>query len=156
MVYIEAMQISLEKKLEVLNKLTDLTSAQADLLKEEELDDEAFKDLVEKKGVLIEELTKLDEGFEKMYENIKEEMKADPASHKEQILKLQKLIEEVTEVGTCLEASERRNKEKVDLYIKAGRKKIKAYNKSNAAVSKYYKSNTAAVTGESFFMDKKK
>ena len=156
MVYIEAMQISLEKKLGVLNKLLELTEDQAELLKKDELDDVAFTGIVDKKAVLIEELTKLDDGFEKMYENIKEEMKKDPAAHKEQILALQELIGKVTEVGVKLEATERRNKEKVDLFLKTSRNKIKTFNKSNSAVSQYYKNASAAVTGESFFMDKKK
>jgi len=156
MVYIEAMQISLEKKLGVLNKLLDLTEDQAELLKKDELDDVAFTGIVDKKAVLIEELTKLDEGFEKMYENIKEEMKKDPAAHKEQIKALQELISKVTEVGVKLEATERRNKEKMDLFLKTSRNKIKTFNKSNSAVSRYYKNAAAPVTGESFFMDKKK
>lgn len=154
--YFEAMRISLEKKLVILKGLMEATDMQTAILNEELFDEEAFAAQVDAKAASIEELAKLDEGFEITYERIKEILATDKDSYKTQILELQERIAAVTEIGVKLEAAERRNKDRFDLHVRNSRDKIKSFNKSNAAVSQYYKNMNNQVMGNSYFLDKKK
>ena len=70
--YITAMIESLEKKVAVLDEITKKNAEQAALLKEEEFSFDKFDKNAEEKGVLIYRLEKLDDGFESLYENVKD------------------------------------------------------------------------------------
>ena len=78
--YLSVLEDSLKKKLQILDELTDYTMQQQELLKVEELDYEAFDRLVDQKDPLIQRIMELDQGFETVYDRIKEQL----LSNKEQ------------------------------------------------------------------------
>ena len=59
---------SLDKKLEVLQKIQDYNKRQEEIFSAENVDMSLFDDAVEEKQRLIDEVVRLDEGFEIMYE----------------------------------------------------------------------------------------
>ena len=69
--YLQVLEESLYKKLDVLGRIETLCARQEQILSEEIVSEEAFDSSIEKKGVLIDELAKLDEGFETLYGHIK-------------------------------------------------------------------------------------
>ena len=93
--YLSILQESLEKKLDVLGHIEEIGQVQTEILKKETFDMEAFDRTVDEKDAFVTELIKLDEGFESLYDRIKEEFARDKSSYAGQIKHLQKLISEI-------------------------------------------------------------
>ena len=74
--YLQVLEKSLDKKMNVLQRIDALCIKQEKILKAETMDEEEFDKSIEEKGELIEELTKLDKGFESLYAHIKEQLVA--------------------------------------------------------------------------------
>ena len=55
---------SLEKKAQLLDRMIQQNSVQEGILKEEELDMDAFDEAINEQGVYLEELDRLDQGCE--------------------------------------------------------------------------------------------
>lgn len=154
--YLELMKDSLVKKEKVLSSIAQLTKKQETLLGEEEFNNEAFDELIGQKSLLIDEINKLDEGFDLIYKRIAEKVKENPAIYRESIEKLQELIRLLVDKGIEIETAERRNQVKFDMKVSKSREKIKSYNLNSSAVTKYY-SNMSGNTAEStYFLDQKK
>ncbi len=65
---------SQEKKLLVLERLLVLTKQQEENLKSEEFDADKMEDCIRRKNLLINDLTKLDDGFEGIYARVGAEL----------------------------------------------------------------------------------
>lgn len=154
--YLELMKDSLIKKDKVLSAVIELTKGQETLLGEAEFDAEAFDELINKKTLLIEEINKLDEGFELTYKRIADKVKENPAVYREGIEKLQELIRLLVDKGVEIETAERRNQVKFDMKVSKSRDKIRNYNLNSSAVTKYYSNMSGNTTENTYFMDQKK
>ena len=154
--YLELMKDSLVKKEKLLSDIIQLTNNQEMLLGEVEFNGEAFDELINQKSLIINEINKLDEGFDLIYKRIADVVKANPAVYRKNIEKLQEFIRQLVDKGIEIETAERRNQVKFDMKISNSRDKIKSYNLNSSAVTKYY-SNMSGNTGEStYFLDQKK
>jgi len=154
--YLELMKDSLIKKDKVLSAVIELTKGQETLLGEAEFDAEAFDELINKKSLLIEEINKLDEGFELTYKRIADKVKENPAVYREGIEKLQGLIRLLVDKGVEIETAERRNQVKFDMKVSKSRDKIRNYNLNSSAVTKYYSNMSGNTAENTYFMDQKK
>lgn len=116
---------------------------------------EDFDAYVDKKDVLIQKLIKLDEGFDLLYERIKEQIQDHKDTYKGQIARLQELISQITEKSVSIQAQESRNKTMVEQHFKNLRQEMKQSRKSSKAAYGYYKSmsNTNIVGPQ--YMDEK-
>lgn len=153
--YVYILKDTLIKKNSLLDKLMELTQLQGKYLSEPEPDMESFEEMISKKDTYIMQINQLDEGFEKIFGYVKEELTAKKAEYKEIILLLQDLIRKITDKSTKLEVMERQNKARLELYFGAKKKEIKNFKLSSKTVANYYK-NMFQPTSESFFIDKKK
>ena len=93
--YLNILEDSLKKKIDVLKRIGEVNDAQTEVLKEESVDLESFDRLVDEKDRYIDELTKLDEGFEALYDNVKQELDGNRQKYAEQIRRLQELITQI-------------------------------------------------------------
>lgn len=101
---------SLDKKLEVLQKIREYNKRQEEIFSAEEVDMSLFDDAVEEKQRLIDEVVHLDEGFEIMYEKLARELEGNRERYAAQIRELQKKVSRVTELSVTVQAQEARNK----------------------------------------------
>lgn len=154
--YLETLGVSLEQKEKVLQELTTLTEQQGRVLTVDPLDMDAFEELLRKKQKQIDQLQKLDAGFEQIYQRVREELQGHPGQYKEVVLGLQAQISRLTDMGVLLEVQERRNKEQLENVLAVSRSRIRNYKVSNQAASQYYKNMANRHQGESYFVDKKK
>lgn len=154
--YLETLGVSLEQKEKVLQELTALTEQQGRVLTVDPLDMDAFEELLRKKQKQIDQLQKLDAGFEQIYQRVREELQGHPGQYKEVVLGLQAQISRLTDMGVLLEVQERRNKEQLENVLAVSRSRIRNYKVSNQAASQYYKNMANRHQGESYFVDKKK
>lgn len=154
--YLEAMEASLERKGRILDRLYELSQRQDEVLQQEEFDMVAFGKLMDEKQKELEQIQKLDAGFEQIYLRIKEALGENAGAYREPVRRLQAKIRKLTEAGVELEAMELRNQQKLDRRLAASRSKIKSYKVNNRAAAHYYKSMSDQHPGESIFLDKKK
>lgn len=154
--YLVILEESLRKKLKVLEEIAVYNQEQEQFLRKESVSLEELDENMKQKDELIQKVTALDEGFETLYERIKEQLLADKDAYKEQIRKLQQLISQVTEKGVSIQAQETRNKKLIEDYFKKERSQLRQNRQSSKAAYNYYKSvnNTNVVMPQ--MMDQKK
>lgn len=154
--YLSVLEDSLKKKLQILDELTDYTTQQQELLKVEELDYEAFDRLVDQKEPLIQRIMELDQGFETVYDRIKEQLLGNKEQYAAQIRALQSLIGELTDKSVKLQTMEQRNKSAVEQQFRKSREKIRKGRQNKQAALNYYKNmNNVNYVPPQFLDDKK-
>lgn len=144
--YLEMMVRSLDRKIEILNRIEQENRKQRDLLDfpvqekeaEEVFEEEAFQRTVEEKGRLIEELLKLNEGFDLLFAKVQKELSGQWDDYRSQVRTMQEKIRMVTELSSRIQVQEQRNKALVDRYFSEERTKIKIGKRSTASAMKYY------------------
>ena len=144
--YLNVLKDSLVKKERILIDLQEKSEKQGELVKEAHVDWEAFTRLVDEKGTLVEEVLKLDEGFESLFNRIKEGLSENKDAYKDIIGEIQRLVKSVTEKSAKLEATEYRNKASIEAAFANTRKEIRQSKLGQKAAVDYYnkmnKSNT--------------
>ena len=154
--YLNILMDSLVKKNNILDEIQRLCKQQSDILAAEEVDFERFDSCMDNKDVCIEQLNTLDEGFETLYERIRDELQEHREAHADWISKVQKLITEITEKSVAIQAQEERNKKAVEAAIQKERQTYNMGKRSVQVATQYYKnmSNTSVIPPQ--YMDKKK
>jgi DNA repair exonuclease SbcCD ATPase subunit len=136
---LDLLEESLVKKIEVLKQIQQENDIQKEVLKNPEtLELEAFDKAVEKKGELIDKLNLLDDGFQTLFDEVKEEVNRNKDKFGDQIKRMQKYIEEITGLSASVEASERRNKKLAEEYFSFERQKMNDGKQTSAAAFNYY------------------
>lgn len=154
--YLSILEESLRKKLQILDELTTYTTQQQELLKSEELDYATFDQLVEKKDPLVQMIMELDQGFETVYDRIKEQLLGHKELYAVQIRTLQNLISELTDKSVKLQAMEQRNKTAVEQQFRKSREKIRQGRQNKQAALNYYKNMNHSDFVPPQYLDNKK
>lgn len=156
-VYVNMMEDSLERKKRVLVRLLEQTREQEILLKDEEMDPDRFLAIVEEKGTQIDELNRLDEGFDRLFKAVEKEIQANRSAYEGQIRSMQKLIREVSELGIQIQALEHQNSGHFKVYLANQRKEIREFHLNNRTAANYFQNMANAGGGnEPYYFDKTK
>lgn len=154
--YLRLMIESLEKKLSVLQKIKKQCEAQTEILKQEPFSFEAFDKTMDEKSNFIDELNRLDSGFETMYERVKEQLLSNKEMYRNEIAKLQSLIGQITDYSVSIQAEETRNRTAVDVQFKREQKRL-SQNRSSSRIAQSYFTNMNKMNFvDPQFLDKKK
>ena len=81
--YLQIMIDSLLKKIEILKKVSELNEQQSALLDDKEFDGDKLQSNMESKAAYIDELNSLDEGFQAVFDRVKEDVEEYKADYKE-------------------------------------------------------------------------
>lgn len=154
--YLDMLQDSLKKKLEILDKIMEYQRQESDMLKDESMDMEAFDKNINEKVALAESLDSLDDGFEKVYDRIREEMISHKANYANQIRAMQNMIGEIGEKNLLIQAEENRIKLEVNNYAKRASAALRQRRDNGKAARSYYNNMRKLNYVGSQFMDKKK
>lgn len=155
-IYTHILIESLKKKKEALEEILKYTKEQETILAKDNFEEEWFEQFIDKKQQYIEVINKLDEGFELTFERVKEELGEHKDMFKNEILSLQGLIREVTELSANIQTLENRNKISFENKMRRKKENIKRARLSSQSASRYYQNAANAYNGESIFLDKKK
>lgn len=150
--YITALSESLDKKYEILKKIHELDEEQYTIAKTSPFSFEEFDKNAEEKGLLIFQLNRLDEGFESVYEKVKEELKANKSSYTAEIKYMQDMISKITDLSTKIQAEESRNKTAIEQSFRYEKEKIKGQRSGMKAVKSY--TQTMANAPKPYFIPK--
>ena len=83
--YLKILEESLRKKLRVLDEIQSYNEKQKQIFQSDSVEMDAFDAAVEEKGKLIEQISKLDEGFEALYSNVSKELDGNREKYAKQI-----------------------------------------------------------------------
>ncbi len=156
-VYVNMMVDTLERKKEILKQLLDQTREQETLLKDEEMDADVFQNIITLKGEEIDKLNQIDEGFDALFRHVEKEINENRQFYKTQILKMQQLITEVSELGIQIQALEHQNSGHFKIYLARQKQTVKKYHTNNRTASNYYQNMANAhKPGNSYFFNETK
>jgi len=155
-VYIQLLADVLKKKLEVLSRLVSLTEQQEKMITSDFFEDDQFLQTVTLKEEQLQNLSKLDTGFEQLYEGVKDELVVNKENYMTEIALLKEQILSVTDMSVKLQAMEKRNKSKLEFLFVKKRKDLKNSRISSQTATNYYKTMANQHEVQSFFYDKKK
>ena len=154
--YIQVLIDSLKKKSAVLDRISELNEEQKQLAATGKVDLEEFQKTLDGKQDCIDELNKLDEGFELVYERVKPELVDNAENHKDAIILLKRLISEITDKSMHVQTEEERNRQMIAAQYATYKKEIRQYKMGRNVTTSYYNSMNKLQNVEPVFMDKKK
>lgn len=153
--YLQIMADSLKMKKDILTQLVELNEAQKEIFSNQHFTEEAFRSNIDVKDELVTKLIKMDEGFNSLFNRVKEELESNRALYSGEIAQLQSLIREITELSARVETQEARNKLIVQDYFMNMKRDVRNA-KQNAKMANTYYKNMNKINYEPHFMDKKK
>ena len=153
--YLMIMIQSLKKKIQVLDCIIDANDRQKIGLEDPALDPDDFDKIVEEKAKYIEHLDLLDQGFDKLFARVKEEVNANREGYKSEIKEMQTLIASITEKSNKIQVQEARNKDLMTQKFTKVHKQARDVRASQQAVNQYYQNMKKINFIDPQFMDNK-
>lgn len=153
--YMDMLVECLEKKNQILDKLTELNKKQTNLIQDEDFSLSEFDKCVDEKGILIDNILKLDSGFEGLYNKVGKTVEDNPSEYKEQLSVMQKLITQITEKSVSIQAEEERNKKLIESRFSREKSRIKSGRSQSRVALDYYNNMNKLNHVDSQFWDKK-
>ena len=138
--YIQIMIESLTKKSEILDQLIVKNEEQLKCVENKKYDEinwDSFNLIVTQKQMYIDRIVKMDEGFQSLYDRVKEQLGADKDKYADRIREIQKLIEKVTGQGVKISTGEERNRKIIEKVLGSKKKEIKRTRNSLKVASSY-------------------
>lgn len=154
--YLTILQESLHKKIQILDEIQRICDYQGTILEKEPVDFEKFDQCVDDKDICIEQLNQLDEGFERLYEKVREKLQDHREEHAEWIRTTKELITCITEKSVAIQTREARNKQTLETVFRKEREGFGKGKKSVKAAMDYYRNMNHAAGVTSQYMDQKK
>lgn len=154
--YLDILEDSLIKKSSILDELQTICDKQTTLLSASKISLEEFDESMDERDAHIEALTKLDDGFEVLFERVGAQLQENKDLYADQISRMQQLIQTIMDKSVSLQAQEKRNKEKISAYLQSEKKSVGESRRSSKAAYDYYKSMSGSNVIPPHFMDKKK
>lgn len=153
--YLQMMIDSLNMKVSILKEVEKLNEEQTAFATTDTVSEDQFQENLDRKGALIDNLEKLDEGFDSLFQRIKKELEENRDQYAKEIKQMKQLITQVTELGVRVEAQEARNKLLIQNKFTQMRQDIQTAKRSTKMANTYYQ-NMNKLNYEPQFMDKKK
>lgn len=154
--YIPIMIQSLKKKEQVLDSIIQLNRKQKEELENPTGDPDDFEKVMSEKAECIEQLELLDEGFEEIFEKVRDELNVRRDLYRDEIAQMQTFIQGLTAKSATIQTEEARNKELMQKKFASIRKQVKEVRQSQKVVNQYYKNMMKTNFVESQFTDNKK
>ncbi|SDB38075.1 hypothetical protein SAMN02910298_01857 [Pseudobutyrivibrio sp. YE44] len=155
--YVIMLRESLEKKADILRVLQIRNKEQTAILQDPNTTPEDLEKNMNMKAELIDRIIMLDDGFEQLFNRVKDIIEADRETYADEIKLMQDLIRKVTELAADVEASEYKNREYAKTRFANIKKDIREVKKSNDVVTSYYRNMMSHNKVEDpAFLDKKK
>ncbi len=154
--YLDAMIQSMNEKSNCLKQLLEMTAQQEQAISGDNMDWDSFERLIDEKETLIDRLGELDDGFQAVFDKIRDELEGKKAQYKDRIAKLQEQIRQVTDQSNALITAEQRNKTIMENATSIERKRIRQTKTNARLASNYYNSMNRINMIDPQLMDKKK
>ena len=154
--YIEILKQSLTKKIELLDTIMALNVLQKDMLENPDLDPDELEENLNRKADLVEQLSKLDDGFSQIYDRVRTDLTENRGAYSDDITRMKRDITAIMDKSTAIQSQEKRNQVLMQQKFASVKKQIKEVKKSRQAVNSYYRNMMKMGAPEAAFLDDKK
>lgn len=154
--YILLLEENLTAQVDLLRRLAILSQEQADIFKDANARPEDFEAKLEAKNKLIDRLSAVSHGFDKLLAQVKNESAAADDQYKDTIASIKELQQEVDSRTASLLALEKQNKELAGDKFSQIRGKSREFRQQNKASNAYHQTMLKLGVVEPQFMDSKK
>ena len=154
--YVKMLRESLEKKAEVLQRIQEENVRQSDILTDPNSTPDELDANMNEKDRLVSRILQLDDGFEQLFERVKDSLDADRSLYADEIRRMQDLIRKITGLSAEVQAQEQKNKKLAQAKFSSVRQQVQKVRKSQKAVSSYYRNMMKTTYEEPQFLDNKK
>lgn len=138
--YVQIMLESLRRKEELLDRIITKNEAQSKCVAGKEYEDidwDAFDLLVTEKEILIDRINTMDEGFQSLYDRVREQLLDNKDKYSDSIKQMQEVIRRLTDKGIAIQTGEERNRAAIDKVL-MGRKKVIRKTRNSLKVADSY------------------
>ena len=138
--YVQIMIESLTKKSELLDKIIRNNEEQHECVAGktfDEIDWDSFNLIVEQKQQSIDRIVKMDEGFQTLYDRVKEQLNEDKDKYADKIQEIQRLIGIITDQGAKITTGEQRNRMIIEKTFESRKREIKRTRNSLKVANSY-------------------
>lgn len=154
--YIQILTESLQKKYRILQEIEQMNKEQNDIMMQEDIDMAAWEHLVDEKAACIDELDVLDEGFETLYKQVKEELSKHQQDYADEIREMKECISRIVAKNMDIQVQEARNKELAQRAFCTLKKQNRVRKQSNRVANIYDTSMKKLNVIDAQFLDRKK
>ncbi len=138
--YIQIMIESLKKKSELLDRIILSNEEQHECVAGKTYDEvnwDSFNLIVEQKQASIDRIVKMDDGFQSLYDRVKEQLNENRDRYADSIKEIQTLIVQITDKGAKITTGEERNRKIIEKLFGSRKKEIKRTRNSMKVASSY-------------------
>ena len=154
--YIAILIQSLRKKEQVLDSISIINQRQKTELEDPSLDPDDFDKTVEEKAKLIAELEKLDDGFDEVFQKVRDDLTNHKEEYRDEIKTMQDLIRSLTAKSATVQGQEARNKVLMEQKFTAIKGQVRKVRSSQKVVNQYYQNMMKVNLVDPQFTDSKK
>lgn len=154
--YIAILIQSLRKKEQVLDSISIINQRQKTELEDPSLDPDDFDKTVEEKAKLIAELEKLDDGFDEVFQKVRDDLTNHKEEYRDEIKTMQELIRSLTAKSATVQGQEARNKVLMEQKFTAIKGQVRKVRNSQKVVNQYYQNMMKVNLVDPQFTDSKK
>ena len=154
--YIAILIQSLRKKEQVLESISIINQRQKTELEDPSLDPDDFDKTVEEKAKLIAELEKLDDGFDEVFQKVRDDLTNHKEEYRDEIKTMQELIRSLTAKSATVQGQEARNKVLMEQKFTAIKGQVRKVRSSQKVVNQYYQNMMKVNLVDPQFTDSKK
>ena len=154
--YIAILIQSLRKKEQVLDSISIINQRQKTELEDPSLDPDDFDKTVEEKAKLIAELEKLDDGFDEVFQKVRDDLTNHKEEYRDEIKTMQELIRSLTAKSATVHGQEARNKVLMEQKFTAIKGQVRKVRSSQKVVNQYYQNMMKVNLVDPQFTDSKK
>ena len=149
------MRESLEKKKELLLLIQKKNARQREFFLNEASTPEELDDICDEKGRLIDQVVALDEGFEALYNKVKDEIDRNRPAYADEIQRMQDMIREITDLSNQIQTEEQRNQTLANARFSSVKKRVQKVRTNQRAANVYYQNMMKRNHIDPQFMDRK-
>ncbi len=154
--YIQILEENLTSQIDLLRRLSILSQEQTKILNDVNAKPVTFEENLKEREKLIGRLISMEQGLEKVLEQVKKELAAAGDENEALIARIQKLLKEVDARTASLQAVEKQNKDLAGDKFYQIRAKTKELRQHTKASNVYHQSMMKLGVIEPQFMDRKK
>lgn len=154
--YLEILKDSLIKKIRILEEIVKIDDEQTTLFSNDKDNEDKIRETFDRKSALIDEINRMDAGFESVFEKVKEQLDNRKDEYKKEIKEMQELIKRITDLSMHVEAQEKRNKSLVNGNLSSMRKELSNAKRSTSLAKQYYSTMNKIANVDPQFMDSKR
>jgi len=155
--YLTLMIESLDKSNQLLDQIIEKNEEQTQMLKSADFSFEKFDENAEAKGELVEQLIKLDEGFDSVFDKIRPELDTPEGRrlYAREIQTMQMKIRLMTDKRVNVETAELRNKKLIEQRFADAKRDLRSKGQHSKVALNYYKSMNRVNYVDPQFLDNK-